>query len=170
MAQQELIAALRIDPYRGKASREGAAAFFSGDPVSAPLFTNLVTDRWHRRARSWLGRCVLGRRTKTLKEIADQPSQTEILGPQILHLHYRRNVETTKTSPPPVESSQRHASSTANFSDGHAGAGLIEQMKNFIFSESGPSHRIALMQLKMKFFIYRRRRRSISASVCTAAT
>jgi hypothetical protein len=153
-----------IDPHRGKASGESPATLFRGDPDGALLFACLVTDWKHGRARCSLGRCVLDLSTKTLKEIADQPSQTEILGRQIFHLHDRRNVETTKTSSPSIESSQRYSGSTANFGNGYAGARLIEQMKNFIFSESGPSHRIALVQLPSWDDFNRRRRRFVSSS------
>jgi hypothetical protein len=137
---------LGIDPYRGKTPCESAAAFFRGDADSALLFAKLVTCG-RRRARVGFGGSVLARRTKTLEEIADQPSQTEIFRCEILHLHHRRNVETAKPSPPAVESPQRYPGSPANFRNGHAGAGLAEQMKNFIFRESGPSHRIALTQM-----------------------
>ncbi len=167
MAQQELAAFSRIDPYRGKASGESAAALFRRDPDGTLLFTGFVTDRRRPRARSWFGRRGIDGNTKTLEEIADKPSQTKILCCQILHLHDRRNVETTKTSPPAIESSQRHSSGIANFSDGHTGAGLMEQMKNFILSESGLSHRIALMQLLSWYCFNRRRRRSLSTSRCS---
>jgi hypothetical protein len=76
-----------IDPHRGKASGESPATLFRGDPDGALLFACLVTDWKHGRARCSLGRCVLDLSTKTLKEIADQPSQTEILDRQIFHLH-----------------------------------------------------------------------------------
>jgi hypothetical protein len=158
---------LRIDPHRGKASGESAAAFFRGDLDCTALFASLVADRRRGRAGCcWRGRCGLGRSTKTLHEIADQPSQAEILGRQILHLHYRRNVETSKTSSPSIEGSQRHPGGAADFGDRHPGAGLIEQMKDFVFSESGPSHRIALMQLLSWDTLHRRRRRSFPAGRC----
>jgi hypothetical protein len=167
MARQELTGFSRIDPYRSKASGESTAALFRGNPDGTLLFTGFVTDRRRPRARSWFGRHGIGGSTETLEEIADKPSQTEILCCQILHLHDRWNVETAKTSPPAIESSQRHSSGIANFSDGHTGAGLMEQMKNFILSESGLSHRIALMQLLSWYCFNRRRRRSLSGSRCS---
>src|SRR5260370_35653928 len=136
-----------MDPYGGKECGGSPAAVFRGDADSALLFAGLVTDWRRRRARCSLGRCVLDGNTETLNEIADQPSQTEILCRQIFHLHDGRNVETTKTSAPSIESSQRYSSSTASFINEYAGARLLEQMKNFIFTKSGPSHRIALVQL-----------------------
>src|SRR3979490_3155884 len=137
-------AASRIDAHRRKASGESPTALFRGNLGSALLFASLVADRSRLRACCWPGRCVLDRRTKTLKEIADQPPQTDIFRRQIFHLHDGRNVEAAKTPAPAIESSQRYSGGTADFSHGHAGACLIEQMKNFTFSESGPSHRIAL--------------------------
>ena len=160
MARQELAAFSRIDPYRGKASRESTAALFRSNPDGTLLFASFVTNRRYPRARSRLGRRGIDG-TKTLEEIADKPSQPEILCCQILHLHYRGNVETTKTSPPAIKSSQRHSGGIANFGDGHTGAGLMEQMKNFILGESGLSHRIALTQLLSWYCFNHRRRRSL---------
>jgi hypothetical protein len=140
---QKIRRRLRIDPHRCEASGKGAAAFFRCNPDGPPLFARLVAD--FRRGHVRLTRFAFG--AQALKETADEPSKPEILRREILHLHHRRKVESAEAPPPTVESSRRHCRDPADFGDGHASARLMEQMKNFAFSESGPSHRDRLMQL-----------------------
>jgi hypothetical protein len=115
MARRDLAVASRIYPYRGKTSCESAAAFFRGNSNSASLFANLVAGLWQRPARYRFGRRCFG--TQTIEQIANQPSQTEILGSEILHVHHSRNAKTAEASAPSVEGSQRHPCGTANLDD-----------------------------------------------------
>ena len=112
-----------VDPYRGKAAGQRATAFFRCYPSSAPLIAHFVT-RWSDRWRSLWG-SVCGRSAQLREEIADQYPQTYILDRQMLQLHDRRRIETTKPLTPAIEGAKRHPGRCTDLGDRDTGARVI---------------------------------------------
>jgi hypothetical protein len=133
-----------IDPQRREASGQSTAAFFRRDPGCLLLLALFVMAGRSDRRRSRWRRVVFAGISQTLEQVADQTPQSQILRRELLHFQDGGRIKTAKPTAPAIECSKRYSGGAANFADGYAGAGFVQQMQNLVFRESGMPHRVPL--------------------------